>query len=245
MTDRCTVRVAIVDYGMGNLHSIKLACAHVGMQATITSMRQEIIRADIVVLPGVGAFGDAMKSLKTLDLISPLIDIALSGRPFIGICLGMQLLMSESYEFGRHRGLGIIEGEVVRLPDAHEFDSGSEGGPPRRLKIPHIGWDSIFSSLNNQHQNSCDNEAPEAWSHTPLMGLHNGECLYFAHSLFVRPADSSVVLSVSRYGNIEYCSSLMRRNIFACQFHPERSGPKGLQIYRNLVGLIKNSNPVG
>ena len=173
--------------------------------------------SDAVILPGVGAFGDAMAALRRLDLVRPLQDIAVSDTPLIGICLGVQLLMAESFEFGRHKGLEMIKGTVVR------FDHPVEEG--RELKVPQVGWNRIKQA--------------HPWSNTLLEGLADGEFMYFVHSFIVQPEDPNVILSTSRYGQIEFCSSLQYRNIFACQFHPERSGPKGLQIYRNLACLIQ------
>lgn len=225
-----SIKVAIIDYGLGNLFSVKNACEHVGMHGFVTSTKQEILAADAVILPGIGAFGDAMQSLKRLDLIAPLREIAAASKPLIGICLGMQLFMTESYEFGQHQGLGLIEGPVVR------FDNpvNSSG----KLKVPQIGWNRIYKS----HQANSLSITEEQWINSPLMGLPAGEFMYFVHSFYVKPEDSQVVLSVSHYRQIEFCSSLRRGNIFATQFHPERSGPQGLQIYRNMIAFIREQN---
>lgn len=216
------VKAAVVDYGLGNLFSIRRACEHVGMEVVVTPRKEEILRADVVILPGVGAFGDAMATLHRLDFVEVLRDIANSDKPLIGICLGMQLLMSESYEFGVHKGLGIIEGSVVR------FETPREGDRP--LKVPQVQWNRIFHSNDGRERNP--------WKGTPLEGLAEGEFMYFVHSFFVEPTDPSVILSVSRYGHVEFCSALRRRNVFACQFHPERSGPAGLQVYHNLSSAV-------
>lgn len=216
--------IAIVDYGLGNLFSVKNACEYAGLPAVITASKQELLDADAIILPGVGAFGDAMTALRRLDLIHMFQDLAASSKPIIGICLGMQLLMTESYEFGRHKGLGIIQGSVVR------FQEPTEGSCP--LKIPEVGWNRIF------RMNHWENSDSDPWGKTPLRGLKEGEFMYFVHSYIVHPDDPSIVLCRSRYGATEFCSSLMQRNIFAFQFHPERSGPKGLEIYRNIAHLI-------
>lgn len=215
------IRVAIVDYGLGNLYSVKHACAHVGLPAVMTSSKRDILDADAVILPGVGAFGDAMESLHRLDLVSVLRDMAGSQKPLIGICLGLQLLMTESEEFGRHRGLNIIEGPVVR------FNSPMKG--TRKLKVPQIGWNRIHKAVHNGSK-GCD-----PWGDGLLAGVADDEYMYFVHSFIVQPQDLSIVLSISRYGHIEFCSSLQYRNIFACQFHPERSGSGGLTIYQNMA----------
>lgn len=218
-------RVAIVDYGMGNLFSVRQACEHVGLNVGITSSRDEILNADAVILPGIGAFGDAMATLSRLDLVEVLRDVAVSGKPLIGVCLGLQLLMTESLEFGLHKGLGIIEGQVVK------FDNPAEG--ERRLKVPQVGWNSVHQVRRE------GNNVAEAWADSPLAEIKDGEFMYFVHSYIVRPADENVTLSVSRYGQTEFCSSIHSQNIFACQFHPERSGSEGLKIYRNLASHIE------
>lgn len=220
--------VAIVDYGMGNLFSVGQACCHVGLDAIITSSREEILSADAVILPGIGAFGDAMTTLNRLDLVGVLRDVAASGTPLIGICLGLQLLMTESFEFGRHQGLGMIPGQVVR------FDNPTEGN--RKLKVPQVGW-------NRVHQvGFAGNGHVSAWANSPLSGIADGEFMYFVHSYIVQPEDPAVTLSTSSYGQIQFCSSARIKNIFACQFHPERSGTEGLKIYRNLAAWIESES---
>ena len=211
-------RVVIVDHGLGNLFSVKHACNKVGLDAEITDSKKEILHSDAVILPGVGAFGDAMQTLRSLDLIETLHDVALS-KPFMGISLGMQLLMSESSEFGCQEGLGIIKGRVIKFDNPTDDDG-------KTLKVPHIGWNRVCKPHD------------EGWADTLLKGLDNNEFMYFIHSFYVKPDDPDVVLSVSRHGNAEFCSSLHSKNIFACQFHPERSGKEGLKIYRNLLKMI-------
>ena len=218
--DRAAPHVAIVDYGLGNLFSVAQACRAVGLTATITHDRSIIERADAVILPGVGAFGDAMQTLRRLDLVGVLRDVPARDTPLIGICLGVQLLMTESREFGRHQGLNLISGEVIPLNNPHE------GG--RRLKVPQVGWNRIHACRG----------ATADWSGTPLEGLHDGEFMYFVHSFVVVPEERSVVLSTSMYGDVEFCSSVTAGPIFACQFHPERSGRRGLLVYDNLRAMI-------
>ena len=215
-------QVAIVDYGMGNLFSVQQACQSVGLLPAITSSAREILDADAVILPGVGAFGDAMATLSQLGLVEVLRQVAGSGKPLLGVCLGMQLLMTESHEFGRHQGLGLIEGEVVR------FETPRDGSTI--LKVPQVGWNRIFRPAHGSWEQSC------------LEELRDGTFMYFVHSFYPKPVDPGVVLAVSRYGHIEFCSSLRHGNIMACQFHPERSGPQGLRIYRNVAMQI--SHPV-
>lgn len=220
-----SIRIAVVDYGLGNLFSVKHACEHVGMQAAITSSRDEILAADAVILPGVGAFGDAMAQLRRLDLVGPLRDIAATSKPLVGICLGMQMLMSESFEFGCHEGLGIIPGKVVRL----ENPRGDDGAA---LKVPHVCWDRM----------SRPGAGRDGWAGTLLDGLEDGVFMYFVHSFHVVPEDPLVGLATTRYGNIEFCSALERGNTFACQPHPERSGPDGLKVYRNLEKRLRKND---
>ena len=219
---------------MGNLFSVAQACVHAGMTPLITSSPREVSTADVVVLPGVGAFGDAMQQLERLDLVSPLRDSASSETPFIAICLGMQLLMTESYEFGNHRGLDILSGPVEHL--ATSVDSGPGG-----FKVPQVGWNRIYRPVTTGVQ------SPDAdtWSSSPLSGLQDGEFMYFVHSYYVKPKDSSLVLSYSRYGELEFCSSVHQRNVSGFQFHPERSGLPGLQIYRNIQSRSKQSATSG
>lgn len=231
MSDGKQGNVAIVDYGSGNLFSVKHACEHVNLHAIITSSKHEILHSDVVILPGVGAFGDAMETLKKLDLISPLKEIASSEKPLIGICLGMQLLMTESFEFGIHKGLDVIEGQVVKFE--------SPVGPFGGLKVPQVGWNRIYRKKDTRPPADIHDSNQYPWAGSPLEGVSDGEFMYFVHSFYARPKDARVVFSVSRYGNIEFCSSLTYRNVFASQFHPERSGPQGLHIYRNLASFIR------
>jgi glutamine amidotransferase len=231
MSEGKQIKAAIVDYGLGNLFSVKHACEHVRMQAVITSSKDEIFHADVVILPGVGAFGDAIAALKRLDLMNPLKEIAASDKPLIGICLGMQLLMTESFEFGHHKGLGIIVGPVVKFEDPV--------GALGKLKVPQVGWNRIYEKTGRRTRQQGKGTSQDSWSASPLQGLDDGEFMYFVHSYYAKPEDPDVVLSASCYGNVEFCSSLRHRNIFASQFHPERSGLQGLHIYRNVASLIQ------
>jgi imidazole glycerol-phosphate synthase subunit HisH len=217
MKARFTVSAAIIDYGMGNLYSVKSACERAGMKAQITTSSKVILSADLVILPGVGAFKDAMANLKKLKLAGVIRKAIDSGKPFLGICLGMQLLMTESEEFGRHRGLGILKGKVIR------FQNPKSSRVP--LKVPHIGWDRI------------EPRTSAAWKDTPLEGFKTGTLMYFVHSYYAKPADAKSVICLSRYGGLKFCSGLRKNNVFAFQFHPERSGPEGLKIYENLKRL--------
>jgi glutamine amidotransferase len=219
MADPTRPRVAIIDYQMGNLFSVEHACSAVGVEPVITSDPDVIRASRAAILPGVGAFGEAMANISRLGLANPILEFIGSGKPFLGICLGLQLLFSESEEFGSHRGLDIIQGTVKRFPN-----SGPNGEP---VKVPQIGW------------NQVDPGAGGGWDGTPMQGIAHGEFMYFVHSFYVAPARRSDVLSVSRYAGLEYCSSIRRGNVFACQFHPEKSAHEGLRIYRNWAQEIK------
>jgi glutamine amidotransferase len=214
------MRVAIVDYGLGNLFSVKQACEASGFRSTITSSPEEIRRSDVVILPGVGAFGDAMAALEQRNLIDQIREVADSeGRLLVGICLGMQLLLSDSSEFGRHEGLNIVRGSVRRLRVSRESN--------RLVKVPQVGWNRIYKK--DQEENSIP------WSDTLLRGMADGEYMYFVHSYYADPEDPNIIISWTKYGDLEFCSSLMQGNVFATQFHPERSGIKGLAVYRNIL----------
>ncbi len=219
--------VAIIDYKMGNLFSIKQACEHVGLNAIITADTLAILRSDAIILPGVGAFGVAMDNLKKIDIIDTIKDFFASGKPLLGICLGMQLLMSESTEFGHHKGLDIIPGRVVR------FDCPKNGD--KVLKVPQVQWNRMYRIAQDKN---------DSWRHTLLDGIPDGFFMYFVHSFYVKPDASSVVLSISNYGDTKFCSALHYKNIYAFQGHPERSGTDGLKIYYNLSKLLHGEAPV-
>jgi len=215
-------RVIILDYQLGNLFSVKQACHSVGIDAEISSDKNVIATADAIILPGVGAFMEAMNNLRSLDLINPLNDFVASSKPLFGICLGLQLLFTESDEFGNAKGLNYINGKIKKFPIKNILNN--------KLKVPHIGWNKLKKS---------DLE----WNNTPLKNLKEDSYMYFVHSYFVAPENSKNVLSYTNYEEVEYCSSLTNNsNIFATQFHPEKSGKLGLSIYSNWAksnGLIK------
>ena len=216
-------QVVIVDYQLGNLYNVLRVCQHVGLKARISSAPEGVADAAAVILPGVGAFGDAMEFLRTSGLSEALRSVATSGRPLLGVCLGMQLLMSESEEFGRHEGLGIVRGTVIRFAASG-------------VKVPQVGWNGIFRPAVHDE---------ERWRGTLLAGLADGEYMYFVHSYYPVPEDPSVVLSTSRYGETEFCSSLQQGNVTGCQFHPERSGDKGVEIYRRFAEHMSRTTAAG
>ena len=206
--------IAIIDYGMGNLRSVRNAFDAVGHRAVVTRDPHVIAGAGHVVLPGVGAFGDCMANLLHYDLVDPIVRAIQSGKPFLGICLGLQLLFTESDEFGRHKGLDIIPGRVTRLSGA---DSGTGAGSiAADLKIPHMGWNQI-----------------DIVRQAPLFeGIQSGAHCYFVHSYIVKPTDAGVAASYTHYGSA-FVSSIRRDNVVACQFHPEKSQAVGLQVIKN------------
>lgn len=215
-------KVAIVDYGMGNLFSINNACEFASLQSSITSDKKVISEADALILPGVGAFGDAMQSLEDSGLISPILDFIDSGKPFMGICLGMQLLFTESEEFGTHKGLGLIKGNIVRFP-SHTPDK-------KIVRVPQIQWNQIYK--NDE----------ELWDKSPLKFLNEGEYMHFVHSYYAIPEDPQTTLSLSYYEGIKYTSAVQKANITGFQYHPEKSGENGITVYKNWANYIINKN---
>ena len=216
-------KVTVVDFGMGNLFSIVRAIHHVGEDANITGDFSEIASANRLVLPGVGAFGSAMHRLKATGIEDAVKEFSQTGRPLLGICLGMQLLLSESYEFGHHRGLELIKGKVVRFKDPQ-----SNG---HYFKIPQVGWAEIeFPTSEKQ-------STQERWDDTILDGINPGCFFYFVHSYICVPENDQNVLAESNYGEDRFCSVVNEENIWGCQFHPEKSDMDGLQIYRNLLNI--------
>lgn len=203
-------KILIIDYKTGNLFSVNQALTNIGLNVKITSNADEIESADAIVFPGVGAFGDAMNNLHSLNLINPIKKFIDSGKPFLGICLGLQLLFFESEEFGSTKGLGIIKGRVKR------FNKTNHDGEKR--KIPQIAWNKIHNVKGN------------SWDNSPLKDIKKGEFMYFVHSYYIEP-EEPVGLSQTIYDGQKFISSIQKDNIFACQFHPEKSAKEGLKIY--------------
>jgi len=198
-------KMAIIDYGMGNLRSVSKAFERLGYKAEITRDARQIAEASHVVLPGVGAFPDCMQNLEQMGLIDPILKALSSGKPFLGICLGLQLLFTESEEFGLHKGLGWVQGRVVRFKGT-------------RLKIPHMGWNTLVVKKQV----------------SALEGLPIEAMVYFVHSYYVLPEDSTVIASTTDYG-APFVSSIAIDNVFACQFHPEKSQAVGLRLLQNFA----------
>ncbi len=196
--------VAIVDYGVGNLFSLKSSFAAIGVDVKVTADPEVLKNADGIVLPGVGAFEDAAKKLRNSGLDKVLIQLAAEGKRILGICLGMQLLFEKSYEYGEHTGLGLIKGSVKPIKDVI----------PSELKIPHIGWNGLIYKKKS----------------TLFSYINDGDCVYFVHSFYAADCENSVI-AVSEYG-AELTAAVQNKNVFGCQFHPEKSGKVGLNILK-------------
>jgi glutamine amidotransferase len=203
-------KIVIIDYGMGNLRSVQKGFERFGFEAKITKEPNELKEAEAIVLPGVGAFRDCIKNLDQLGLIEALIQSIEDGKPYLGICLGLQILFSESEEFGLQKGLDLIKGKVVKFKSDLNH------------KVPHMGWNTV-----------------EVLRDIPILhGIKSGDFFYFVHSYYVIPEDESCISTVTEYG-IRFASSITKDNIFATQFHPEKSQQKGLQILENFAKSIK------
>lgn len=202
--------VAIIDYDAGNIKSVEKALLFLGENAVITRDREELLSADRVILPGVGSFGDAMEKLHSYELTEVIHEIVHKGTPFLGICLGLQLLFERSDECDGVQGLGLLPGEILRIPDAPG------------LKIPHIGWNSLkFPNKGRLFE-----------------GIQEDAYVYFVHSFYLKAADEGIVTATTEYGTLIH-ASVEKDNIFACQFHPEKSSEVGLRILKNFIGISK------
>lgn len=205
--------IAIIDYDMGNLRSVQKAFGKVGAEAVVTRDPFVIRDSSHVVLPGVGAFKDCMKNLEDYGLVEPILRSIGSGKPFLGICLGLQLLFEESTEFGLHKGLGVIKGKVVRFAPGRAFGN-------KELKVPHMGWNGINIRKDSRL----------------LKDTADGTYFDFVHSYYAVPDDNDAVLTTTEYG-VEFTSAIEKDNVMACQFHPEKSQKAGLRILENFSAL--------
>ena len=210
------MKLVVVDYESGNLRSVSRALESHGVEPVVTGDPEELADADAVVLPGVGSGPAAMAALKCRGLVEPLRSFAAGGKPFLGICLGLQLLLDRTDEEGGAPCLGIVPGRVRRLPEVAD--------PP--LKIPHMGWNSV----------QTDGE------HPALAGIPSASYFYFVHSFYAEPDDTKGVVGSTTYG-LPFCSIYAKGNLVATQFHPEKSGPVGLRIYKNFVAWANGSHP--
>ncbi len=206
------MKIAVIDYGMGNLQSVLNAFQAVGKNLLVARTPKEMVGAGALVLPGVGAFGDCMRNLRSAGLDEAVLSALSAGKPYLGICLGLQILFEESEEFGRTPGLAHLKGKVVPFEKGLRDDKGS------RLKVPHMGWNEIRKEAV-----------------TPaLEGVPDGAHFYFVHSYRVVPEGANLVTTTTDYG-LKFVSSIAKENVFGCQFHPERSGPLGLRVLGNFV----------
>ena len=200
--------IGIIDYDPGNLKSVEKALLSLGEEAVVTRDRSELLKADKVILPGVGAFGDAMEKIRRYGLYEVIHEVTGRGTPFLGICLGLQLLFERSEESPGAEGLGILKGEILRIPDKPG------------LKVPHMGWNSLEFSENGRL----------------FEGLQKEPYVYFVHSYYLKAADEGIVTAVTEYGT-QIHASVEQGNVFACQFHPEKSSDAGIQILKNFVAV--------
>ncbi len=209
---------------MGNLFNVIRAIEAIECEVKISDNPNTVIQSERLLLPGVGAFEDGMRDLKDNNLDSSINEFAQTGRPLLGICLGMQLLMTSSEENGLHDGLDIIKGKVVRFKD--------ENDESNNYKIPQIGWNVLLPPQYNQNR-----EGNNRWSDSILRDLNEKPYMYFLHSYFVVPEDDQVCLAETAYGKDLFCSVFQKDQIFGCQFHPERSGEEGIVILKNFLDL--------
>lgn len=206
-------KIALLDYSIGNVKSISNAIENLGGNVSLTDKRDEILNADGVILPGVGAFAKGMENLAEHNLIDIIHEFAATGKPFLGICLGMQLLLEESEEFGITKGLGLIKGRVVKLPVRENSND----------KLPHISWNEIIEPSEGR------------WKNTILEGIENKSDCYFVHTFVASPEDENDILTTTPYGGIQFCSAVQHKNVYGTQFHPEKSSTIGLNILKNFL----------
>lgn len=213
-------KVTIIDYGIGNLLSVSRAFQCCGADVIITDSPDTIVSSDSLVLPGVGAFADGMEGLRGKGLIDPIYEFAASGRPFLGICLGMQMMLQVSEEFGNHKGLGLIPGKVSAIPP-----TGTDG---KTHKIPSIGWNDLIKP----------NQGGD-WEGTILSSVTPGSSVYFVHSFTAIPSSDDYRLADYSYNGRILSAAIKSGSLFGCQFHPEKSGEIGLLILRNFLDLLR------
>ncbi len=204
--------VSIIDYGMSNLLSICRAFEHVGAKVNVVSTESEILKAEYLVLPGVGAFPDGMQELNSRNLVNSIQTFSNKERPLLGICLGMQMLLSKGYEHQETQGLGIIDGDVIPLPkDMPNF------------KIPNINWHEILEPSAGR------------WKDTILHNTKNDTCFYFVHSYYAAPKNNNDILASTSFGDLKFASAIQKANVFGTQFHPEKSGTEGLNLLKKFL----------
>ena len=209
--------IAVIDYNLGNVRSISEAFKNQNANIILTRNKDEILKSEGVVIPGVGSFSQGMKNLVNFDLVDVLKECTTLEKPLLGICLGMQLLFEESEEFGKTNGLGLISGKIIELPTKDNLNE----------KLPHVSWNEIKIDK-------------ASWDNTILSDIQEGSDMYFVHSFVAKPKDPNNVLSLTEYSKYLFCSSVKKGNIYGCQFHPEKSGLLGLKIINNFINICKS-----
>jgi glutamine amidotransferase len=207
-------KVCILDYGIGNLKSLSNVFSKIEIDVIITSDHKKILSSDYIILPGVGAFANAMEKLKNLNLDEVVVEYINKGKPFMGICLGMQMLFEKSEEFGITKGLGIIKGDVIKIPSKK-----------KDMKLPHIGWNTL-NSVNDA-----------LWNDSVLTNVRKEDSVYFIHSYCCLPKVNKNIIANTTYEGITLCASVQKDNVLGVQFHPEKSGPVGLKIINNFLKI--------
>lgn len=205
------LNIGIIDYKLGNLFSVNQACIHSGLNPLLISDPDQLKNVDGIILPGVGAFGEAELNLKNLNLGEAIVQEVVKGKPLLGVCLGMQLLFEGSEEFGNYKGLGLIKGKIKKFTN-----------PKKEMKVPHTGWNEIDFVKNDKI----------------LKNISPGELMYFVHSFYAEPQNENDICTTTKYFDSKFTSSILKENIFATQFHPEKSGQKGIQLYMNWRDLF-------
>lgn len=218
MTNKESKTISILDYGVGNIFSLTKAFELCGAKVKLVSEPSQLKHVDKLILPGVGAFAKAMEGLEKRNFVDSIKEYASSGKPMLGICLGAQMLLSESYEYGVHAGLDLIKGKVIKISDT--------GIEAKNLKVPYVAWSELHKPENNMD-----------WDNTILSGIKSGTTAYFVHSFTFIPDDESHRLADTFYDGVRLCAAIKNGNIYGTQFHPERSGKFGLQIISNFVHL--------
>jgi len=212
------MNIVVIDYGIGNIKSIKNAFDEFGVKIILSREKVDILNADGVILPGVGAFSHGMNNLIKYNLVDIIGEFVKTDRPLLGICLGMQMMLEESEEFGITKGLGLIKGKVIKIPVDET----------KKVKLPHISWNGIKAKNIT-------------WGNTILENVPEDSDMYFVHTFVANPKNEDEILSVTEYADIEFCSSIKKNNIYGCQFHPEKSSKIGLTIIKNFIKIVKKN----
>ena len=216
-----SLKIVIINYEIGNIRSILNAFQKIGITPILSRNQKEILSADGIVLAGVGAFSHAMQNLQKYSLLDTIKEYAKTNKPLLGICLGMQMLLDESEEFGTTEGIGLISGRVIKLPTKNR----------KHEKLPHVSWNEITPKRID-------------WKNTILNNINSKSDMYFIHSYVTIPDDENQILSTTIYSDYEFCSSIKKDNIYGCQFHPEKSAKEGLKIIKNFVNIVKENKNV-